>query len=82
MKSPRYRLEPPGPESVREAREAAGLTQTQAADMIHATKRGWQKYEFEGEGNSRRQIPLVAWELFLLKAGLHPVLEIKRRKVE
>jgi putative transcriptional regulator len=54
----------PSPEEIRAAREAAGLTQTQAAELIHGTMRGWQEYE----AGNRRMHPGL-WELFNLKAG-------------
>ena len=37
----------PSPTEVRAAREAAGLTQTQAAALVHATARNWQQWEQE-----------------------------------
>ena len=52
---------------IRAAREAAGLTQTQAAVLIHATLRAWQGWEAaEGEASARRMHPGL-WELFRLK---------------
>ena len=57
----------PTPAKVRAAREAAGLTQTEAADKIGATLRAWQAYEDEG-GNGRRMHPGL-FELFLIKTG-------------
>jgi DNA (cytosine-5)-methyltransferase 1 len=41
-----------------------GLTQQEAADLLHLTLRAWQRYEY-GE---RRMHPAL-WELFLLKTG-------------
>lgn len=52
----------PSPADVRAARESAGLTQTQAAALIHGTMRAWQEYE---AGNRRLHPGL--WELFRLK---------------
>ena len=56
----------PTPEQVLEAREAAGLTQKQAAELVHrvAAKR-WSEWE---RGTTHMQAD--AWELFLLKTGL------------
>lgn len=52
---------------IRAAREAASLTQTQAATLIHATLRAWQGWEAaEGEASARRMHPGL-WELFKLK---------------
>ncbi|RBH90728.1 XRE family transcriptional regulator [Xanthomonas oryzae pv. oryzae] len=44
------------------ARGAAGLTQTEAAALVHSNIRSWQKWEL-GE---RRMHPAF-WELFRLK---------------
>jgi DNA-binding transcriptional regulator YiaG len=52
----------PKPEQVRKAREAAGLTQQQAAQLIHGTVRAWQEWE----AGNRRMHPGL-FELFLLK---------------
>lgn len=47
---------------VREARQSAGLTQTQAAELVRGTMRAWQEWE----AGNRRMHPGL-WELFLLK---------------
>ena len=47
----------PTPAEVRAAREAAGLTQTQAAALVRATARNWQQWE-QPEGKSH---PSCAW---------------------
>jgi len=39
------------------AREAAGLTQVRAAELIHGTRRGWQEYE----AGNRRMHPGLWW---------------------
>lgn len=57
----------PTPESIRAARERAGLTQAQAAALVHSTLRAWQRYE----AGERRMHPAL-WELFLLKTGNLP----------
>jgi len=54
----------PSPAEVRAAREAAKLTQTEAAERIHGTLRAWQDYE----GGQRRMHPGL-FELFLIKTG-------------
>lgn len=54
----------PTPEQVRAAREAAGLTQSQAATLIHSTMRAWQEWEV---GNRRMHPGL--WELFRAKVN-------------
>lgn len=56
----------PSPEDVRAAREAAGLTQTQAAALVHASTRNWQQWEQAEGANVRRMHPGL-WELFRIK---------------
>ena len=53
----------PTPEAIRAAREAAGLTQTAAAALIHGTMRAWQDWE----AGARRMHPGL-WEIFQAKA--------------
>lgn len=55
----------PMPDAVRAAREAAGLTQTEAALLVHGSLRTWQQWE----AGDRRMHPGL-WELFRLKAAL------------
>ena len=52
----------PVPETIKAAREAAGLTQAAAAHLIGGSMRAWQEYE----AGNRRMHPGL-WELFLLK---------------
>lgn len=52
----------PSPEQIREAREAAGLSQTEAAALIYAGLRGWQEWE----AGNRKMHPAL-WEFFLIK---------------
>lgn len=49
-------------ESIKQARTAAGLSQTSAAHLIHSTLRTWQDWE---AGKAKMHAGL--WELFLLK---------------
>ena len=63
-------------ESLKELRQRAGLTQDECMELIGAPKtpnryRTWQNWE---AGTST--IPPYALELFLLKAGLHPIMGI------
>lgn len=59
----------PSPDEVRAAREAAGLTQAQAAALVHATLRNWQQWEdATGGANARRMHPGL-WELFRIKSA-------------
>ena len=52
----------PLPAAIQSARAAAGLTQTQAGDLIHTSCRNWQKWE---SGESRMHPAF--FELFLIK---------------
>ena len=56
----------PSPTEVRAAREAAGLTQAQAAALVHASLRNWQQWEQKEGANARRMHPGL-WELFRIK---------------
>lgn len=65
----------PTPAEIREARDAAGMTQTQAAQLIYSTLRAWQEWEAEPKPDStagRRMHPGL-FELFLVKSGLMKV---------
>ena len=52
----------PTPAEIRSAREAARLTQAQAADLVHSTDRVWRYWE---AGN--HSMPAALWELFQIK---------------
>lgn len=52
----------PDPADIRSARDAAQLTQTEAARLIHSTLRAWQDWE----AGKRRMHPAM-WELFQAK---------------
>lgn len=52
----------PKPEEIKAAREASGLTQTEAANLVYSTLRTWQDWE---AGIARMHAGL--WELFKLK---------------
>src|SRR3546814_10750243 len=55
----------PTPEQIRSARDAAGLTQTEAARLIHCTLRGWQRSE---EHTSELQsLMRISYAVFCLK---------------
>lgn len=55
----------PAATDIRLAREAARLTQTAAATLVHTTCRTWQQWE----AGDRRMHPAF-WELFRLKLAL------------
>ena len=62
-------MQAPTPEAIRAARDAAGLTQAEAAELVHLGRAvRWSEYE--------RGHPMDAarWELFLVKVGQHPAL--------
>lgn len=61
----------PRPEELRKYREAAGLTQQQAADVIYTSVRNQQNWEQGNDsgGTVRRSMPASAFELFMLKTG-------------
>lgn len=52
----------PAPAEIKSAREASGLSQSQAGDLIYSGLRSWQHWE----SGDRRMHPAL-WELFLLK---------------
>lgn len=52
----------PDTADIRAAREAAGLSQTAAADLVHSKLRTWQQWE----AGDRKMHPGL-WELFRLK---------------
>jgi DNA-binding transcriptional regulator YiaG len=54
----------PSPDAIRAAREAAGLSQSSAAELIHSTLRTWQDWE---AGKARMHPGL--WELFRIKSA-------------
>lgn len=54
----------PAPSEIRQARSAAGLSQTAAAALISSTLRTWQDWE---AGKARMHPGL--WELFLSKTS-------------
>ena len=55
----------PSPDDIRAAREAAGLTQTQAGALVHTPLRAWQRWEA-----GRAPMHPGLWELFRRKVGL------------
>jgi DNA-binding XRE family transcriptional regulator len=54
----------PTPSALVKAREAAGLTQTEAGALVYVTKRSWAGWE-----GGERPMPPVYWELFRLKTA-------------
>lgn len=58
----------PSAEEIRAAREAVGLTQTDASRLVCGTLRTWQGWE-TASGPSARKMHPGLWELFLVKVG-------------
>lgn len=57
----------PSPAQIKQAREQAGLTQTQAAEMIYKGLRTWQGWETAEGLPGHRKMDLAFWELFRIK---------------
>ena len=57
----------PTPSKIVEIRKKYGWTQSEAAALVHVTLRTWQWWE-----SGKRSMPVGLWELFLIKAELHP----------
>jgi putative transcriptional regulator len=53
---------PPSPEVIIQARQAAGLTQTEAAALIYKRLRAWQNWE-----SGATDMDPALWELFKMK---------------
>jgi putative transcriptional regulator len=62
------------PSKILSSRQAAGLSQAKAAALIGYTLAAWQQWE-----HGRRAIHPSIFELFLLKSGQHPLLELTRK---
>lgn len=82
------RIGQPTPKEVRQAREKAGLTQSQAAELVSPAKiagyKTWAGYETpageSGQRSNHRAIPLSTWELFLLLTNQHPSLKLSKKR--
>lgn len=57
----------PAPEVVAEFRQAAGLTQREAAAMVHVTGPAWARWE-SLDPKLHRSMPYGLFELFSIKA--------------
>lgn len=64
----------PRPEEVKAAREEAGLTQTQAASLVHTGWQTWAKWEAEATSDSARRMHPATWELFNVKLQIIKLL--------
>ena len=56
------------------AREQAGLSQQQAAELVHVDIRSWRRWEL-----AERTVNLAVWEFFLLRSHQHPSDVLKTR---
>jgi len=54
----------PTPQQIKAARNAAGLTQTQAGALVGVLKRTWVAWESDEDKPSHRNMPYAKWELF------------------
>lgn len=65
-----------GPKSsdVLKARQAAGLTQDQAGELVHSGWRTWQNWESDNPDEGREMHP-ASWELFNVKVNAREMLE-------
>ena len=52
----------PTPQQIKTARQAAGLTQAAAAQLVGVLLRSWQRWE-----SGERKISATAWKLFKIK---------------
>jgi len=57
----------PTPDEIRAAREAAGLSQHDAAALIDCTRDAWAKYE-----NGTRNIDRIKWHAWRVMVGFDP----------
>lgn len=54
----------PTPDQIRASREAAGITQREAAGLVCVESRTWQRWE-----SGDRGMPPGIWKLFRIEAG-------------
>lgn len=57
----------PQPAEIRAAREAAGLTLAECAELVYVGLRAWQRYETERTSKEWRPMHPSMWELFRIK---------------
>lgn len=55
--------------TIRAAREAAGLSAREAANLVGVTTVTWQRWE--GQSSRATEIPYAHWSFFLLSVGAH-----------
>lgn len=71
----RSALPVPSPDEIRAAREAAGMTQAEAAALAGLS--GWRQWSAWESGE--RRPAAQAWELWLLRVKRHPTHELRQR---
>lgn len=71
-------LKAPSPSQILARRQAAGLTQTAAAALVHSVLSSWQHWEAEPGAPGHRQMHLAFWELFLIKT--EPLVKAQARR--
>lgn len=59
----------PDPAVVRDFREAAGLTQAQAAETVYSVPKTWAQWEKPVGHHHHRRMPMAYFELFCIKVG-------------
>lgn len=57
----------PTPEEILQARERAGLTQTEAAELVCSSPNAWQKWEATLGTVSHRKMHPAFWKLFRIE---------------
>ena len=68
----KLKIADPTPDMIRAARDAAGLSQTEAATQAGlANYQRWAEYE-----SGVRPIDSIRWQWFLLQTGQHPKLAL------
>jgi len=59
----------PTPADIRAARVQLGLTQREAAQLVHATEKAWARWELSPDCDEHRAMHAGLWELFQLKTA-------------
>ncbi len=67
-----FELTQPTPDEIRALVQEEGLSRSEAAALVHVSRRAWEKWVTKADSNDHRAIPLAAWELLLIKTGKHP----------
>ncbi len=67
-----FEITQPTPEEIRELVQDSGLSRATASNLVHASRRAWDKWTTKVDSQDHRAMPLAAWELLLIKTGRHP----------